>query len=111
MEKIAKTKVIREFGLLINGFSMDVNYGDIEKLEGIEDVESVSVIKAYTPQDASANKMADIEKAWNDYNLKGENTVISIIDSGMDPSHQDLKLSKDTGMQLEKQEANQKIKI
>ncbi|WCG26948.1 S8 family serine peptidase [Enterococcus durans] len=110
VEEIAKTKVIREFGLLINGFSMDVNYGDIEKLEGIEGVESVSVIKAYTPQDASANKMADIEKAWNDYNLKGENTVISIIDSGMDPSHQDLKLSKDTGVQLEKQEADQKIK-
>ncbi|WP_260470136.1 S8 family serine peptidase, partial [Enterococcus durans] len=110
VEEIAKTKVIREFGLLINGFSMDVNYGDIEKLEGIEGVESVSVIKAYTPQDASANKMADIEKAWNDYNLKGENTVISIIDSGMDPNHQDLKLSKNTGVQLEKQEADQKIK-
>ena len=28
----------------------------------------------------------------------------------MDPSHQDLKLSKNTGVQLEKQEADQKIK-
>lgn len=48
--------------------------------------------------------MAQVQDVWQEQKLKGEGMVISIIDTGIDSSHQDLKLDSGVGAALTKSE-------
>lgn len=93
IEKIAGSKAKRSFGYLLNAFSINVKVGDIEKIEALSGVVSVTPAQVFYPTDTHANAIADVQKVWEEKKLHGEGMVISIIDSGIDPSHKDLFLS------------------
>ena len=40
-----------------------------------------------------AKKITDTASVWNDLGYKGEGMVVSIIDTGIDYTHKDLKIN------------------
>ncbi|MBP2100220.1 S8 family serine peptidase [Enterococcus rivorum] len=110
IEALTGNKSQRSFGYLLNGFSIDAKYKDIEKIRSITGVESVSAAKVYYPTSIDANQLANIQQVWQNHQLKGEGMVVSIIDSGVDPTHKDLRLSTDTKEKISLQQSEQSVK-
>ncbi|MBT8932605.1 S8 family serine peptidase [Lactobacillus delbrueckii subsp. bulgaricus] len=104
VEEITGNKVRRQFGYLVNAFSIDMDLDDIDKVKDLPQVKNVTPVKVYHPTDESANQMAQVQDVWQEQKLKGEGMVISIIDTGIDSSHQDLKLDSGVSTALSKSE-------
>lgn len=96
IETLTGNESDRSFGYLINGFSIDAKYKDVDTIRAIRGVESVSAAKVYYPASIDSNQLANIQQVWEKHELKGEGMVVSIIDSGIDPTHKDLRLSEET---------------
>ncbi len=93
MRGIIKREV-REFTTLLDGFSCDVAYGDIEKLEALENVKGVFVASEYSlprysasPLMDSANTMTGNAAAFAS-GYTGKGTVVAIIDTGLNVDHE-----------------------
>ncbi|WP_195987636.1 S8 family serine peptidase [Clostridium sp. D53t1_180928_C8] len=99
-------EVKHTFGNLINGFSIEVKRKDIEKIEEVDGVASVKEAKAYYPSVNSAKEFTEALRVWNDYGYKGEGLVVSVIDTGIDPSHKDMKLTDPSKAKLKKENTN-----
>ncbi|MDO4412458.1 S8 family serine peptidase [Cutibacterium sp.] len=87
-------KVDRRFGMLLKGFSAWVEASDIPTLQAQPGVASVKPVRAYKPVDDEVN-LATRATAARTTGLDGRGTVVSIIDSGIDIKHQDMRLSAD----------------
>lgn len=96
VEKLTGNKVRQSFGYLVNGFSVDAKYSDLEKIKALDGVKNVTVATVYYPTSVDSNQLANVQQVWEKHKLKGEGMVVSIIDSGIDPSHKDLRLSDTT---------------
>lgn len=90
---------------VINGFSMDVKRGEIDKLRDIEGVKSVIESDKHEISMNSAKTLTQVENIWKNYSLKGNGMVVAILDTGIDYNHKDfrtpdnkekLKLNKDS---------------
>ncbi|MGX7244817.1 S8 family serine peptidase [Enterococcus quebecensis] len=110
IETLTGNKSDRAFGYLINGFSIDAKYKDVETIKSISGVESVSAAKVYYPTSIDANQLANVQQVWKNHQLKGEGMVVSIIDSGIDPTHKDLRLSESTKEKISLQLGEQGVK-
>ncbi|MGG5461270.1 S8 family serine peptidase [Clostridium sp. B9] len=99
-EEITGEEVNQSFGTLINGFSIDTKVKDIEELKKLDGVKSVKVVKKYYPAMTSAKELTQAKNVWSDLGLKGEGMVVSIIDSGIDPTHKDMKISDSSKAKL-----------
>ena len=84
-------KVDRRFGMLLKGFSAWVETSDIPALEAQPGVASVKPVRAYKPVDDDAN-LATGATAARKTGLDGRGTVVSIVDTGIDIKHQDMRL-------------------
>ena len=91
-----------EFSAVITGFSAKVKTKDIDKLRKQPGVKKVTAqMKAErpkggaTPNLATAPNMIKANTLWDQYKFSGQGMLISIIDTGVDPSHKDMKLSPD----------------
>ncbi|OXZ33064.1 peptidase S8 [Finegoldia magna] len=91
-----------EFSAVITGFSAKVKAKDIDKLRKQPGVKKVTTqMKAERPKGgaspnlASAPGMIKADTLWDQYTFSGQGMLISIIDTGVDPSHKDMKLSPD----------------
>ena len=91
-----------EFSAVITGFSAKVKAKDIDKLRKQPGVKKVTTqMKAERPKGgaspnlASAPGMIKANTLWDQYDFSGQGMLISIIDTGVDPSHKDMKLSPD----------------
>ncbi|GEA79050.1 peptidase S8 [Lactobacillus delbrueckii subsp. lactis] len=104
VEEITGNKVRRQFGYLVNAFSIDMDLDDIDKVKDLPQVKNVTPVKVYHPTDESADQIAQVQDVWQEQKLKGEGMVISIIDTGIDSSHQDLKLDSGVSTALSKSE-------
>jgi lactocepin len=92
---------LEEFSSVINGFSAEVNYEDAKKIETIRGVQSVQVVNEYERPDEGVEMTSsnDITKAIHtheNYGYKGEGMVVGVIDTGVDPDHQDFVLPEGT---------------
>ncbi|UEB34121.1 cell wall-binding repeat-containing protein [Finegoldia magna] len=89
-----------EFSAVITGFSAKVKAKDIDKLRKQPGVKKVTTqMKAERPKGgaspnlASAPGMIKADTLWDQYKFSGQGMLISIIDTGVDPDHKDMKLS------------------
>ncbi|MGL5086953.1 MAG: S8 family serine peptidase, partial [Clostridium sp.] len=93
LSKINGVEIKNDYKSTIKGFSISAERGhllDISKTSGVFSVKEAMVFK---PAVASAAEMSKAFSVWKDYGYKGEGVVVSIIDSGVDVSHKDMKLT------------------
>ncbi|SUY47640.1 cell wall-associated serine proteinase [Clostridium putrefaciens] len=76
-----------------NGFSMNVKRSEISKLKAIPGVKAVKEAIKYYPIMNNATKLTNAVEVWQKLNYNGEGLVISIIDTGLDVGHKDMKLT------------------
>ena len=107
VEDITLNKVIKNFGYLVNGFTIDGVKSDIPKIKDIDGVKDVCESIVNYPSNNTNNLSSyDIERIYdNDNDLKGEGTVISIIDTGIDPYHKDMKKINNKDIKITKESA------
>ncbi|MBY0755416.1 S8 family serine peptidase [Clostridium sardiniense] len=91
VEQITDSKVRNSYGNVINGFSIDAKRKDIDKIQDLSGVKKVTEAKVYYPTMATAKKLTQNINLWKDYKYKGEGLVVSIIDTGIDYTHKDMK--------------------
>lgn len=105
VEDITLNKVIKKFGYLVNGFTIDGMKSDIQKIKDIDGVKYVCESIVNYPSD-NADKLSgyDIENIY-DNDLKGEGIVISVIDTGIDPYHEDMKEINNENVKITKESA------
>ena len=92
ISKIGQVTFKREFASLVKGFSIECKRSLIAHLNNIEGVvakESQVFDKAM----ASADAMTKAYNVWKNYGYKGQGVVVSIIDSGIDVYHKDMRIS------------------
>ncbi|WP_122645638.1 S8 family serine peptidase [Enterococcus mediterraneensis] len=88
------------YGYVVNGFSTKVKVKDLDKLKRLSGVKAVTVAKVYYTTEVHANSMANVQTVWSNYKYKGEQTVVSVIDTGIDPNHKDMRLSDEKNVKL-----------
>lgn len=102
VEKLSGAKLQKSFGYLVNGFSMDVKRSEIDKIKAISEVDNVTEAKVYYPDMKSSKELTQAYDVWKDYGFKGEGMVVSIIDTGIDYTHKDMKLTNPSKAKLNK---------
>ncbi|KAF5064022.1 Subtilase family protein [anaerobic digester metagenome] len=104
-EKAAGTSLT----IAMNGFSTYMRLGDLEKASQVPGVSRVLIANEYErpDMDTSVHQIA-APTVWTEYDRRGEGTVVAIIDSGIDPSHQDFVLSAATDPALTESLVNAK---
>ncbi|WP_216386626.1 S8 family serine peptidase [Arcanobacterium phocae] len=98
IEKWAKKyhlEVGRQLGFLVNGFAATMPANKIPALQQEPEVASVKRERTFEKLEHNARKMQGVVTAHERHGLDGAGTVVSIIDSGIDPRHKDLQLSED----------------
>jgi len=103
------------FSTAFNGFSGEMTFGDLSKLEEVEGVKHVYLAHEYkrpleTPSMKNSKSYIQTSATWADAGLKGEGMVVSVIDTGVDPSHKDFILTDATKEGLSKNEVDNLIK-
>src|SRR5699024_2504724 len=96
-----KTTYLKEFTTVMNGFSAEVKVGDLERIEKLPGVKAVQIVNEYEqpkvkPEMKYSKELVEAQKTWRNYGYKGKGMTVGIIDTGVDPSHRDMVLSKDT---------------
>lgn len=109
MEITGAKEIVNSFGYLVNGFSLDVKRGDIEKLRNLPGVTHVAEAHIYERDMTSAKSLTQSYDVWKNLGLKGEKTVVAVLDSGTDVTHKDLRLTDDTTGRLKKADVDKII--
>lgn len=109
IQSITKTKAIRSFGYLVNGISINVKRSDIPKIKALNGVKDVTEVQTFNVDMQYANELTQAYNVWKDYGYKGEDMVVSVIDTGIDSTHKDLKDIDSSKIKLTKDIVNQKI--
>ncbi|MGF3141552.1 S8 family serine peptidase [Facklamia sp. P13064] len=105
----------QEYSASFTGFSAVANQATIDQLKSMTQVLSVNVSQSYTRPVAEANMinsgpligmdlLADYQTEY-----KGENIVVSVIDTGFDPYHRDFILADDIEKRYDEAEMNEMI--
>lgn len=92
-EEITENEVKNSYGNLINGFSIDAKRKDLEELSNIPGVVKITEASVYYPTMATAVDLTQAKEVWESYGYEGEGLVVSIIDTGVDYTHKDMRLS------------------
>ncbi|SMC20921.1 lactocepin [Clostridium acidisoli DSM 12555] len=100
VQALPGAKIKKSFGYLINGFSADVKRSDINKIKGMSGVQNVTEAKVYHPDMYFAKNLTQVYSAWKNLGYKGEGMVVSIIDTGIDYTHKDMKITDTTKEKL-----------
>ncbi|WHY85457.1 S8 family serine peptidase [Neobacillus novalis] len=112
--KGVKLKYKNNFSTAFNGFSGEIAFGDMEKLEAVEGVKHVYLANEYKrpvkPDLKTSKSFVQAPETWADAGLKGEGMVVAVIDTGVDPSHKDFVLSNASTAGLNKNDVNQIVK-
>lgn len=90
--------VRRQFGSLVRGFSASMPANMVARLAADPAVASVTKMAMFYPSMESAGDLTGSTQARKTYHVDGRGMLVSIIDSGIDIAHQDLRL--DPGVPL-----------
>ncbi|MEH7118595.1 S8 family serine peptidase, partial [Neobacillus vireti] len=109
-----KLKVKNHFSTAFNGFSGEIPFGELEKLEAVEGVKHVYLANEYKrpvkPDLKTSKGYVQAPETWADAGIKGEGMVVSVIDTGVDPSHKDFVLTDKSKEDLSQQEVQDIVK-
>ena len=103
VEKITATKVEQSFGYLVNGFSIQGKYSDIDKIKKVDGVKEAYASQKYKTSMYGAQKITQATATWKDYGYKGEGMVIAVIDTEFDVEHKDFIISDNSKSKLSKE--------
>ncbi|MFC5369298.1 S8 family serine peptidase [Arcanobacterium bovis] len=84
--------VDRQFGYLVNGFSATMPSANIARLATDSRVESVKIERVYYPTETNARELEGASAAFTAAGVDGTGMVVSVIDTGIDTKHQDIRL-------------------
>ena len=90
-------RLVYEFDTLLNGFSCDVAYGDLDAIADIPGVDAVYIANTYSiprdekPDMENSNEITENSKVVNSEKTSGEGTVIAILDGGANVRHNAFK--------------------
>ncbi|MEH6939746.1 S8 family serine peptidase [Bacillus sp. JJ664] len=84
-----------------NGFSLETEYQNINEIHSIPGVLNVHIARTFNPTMGASKELVQAQKVWNQYGYEGEGLLVAIIDSGIDYTHKDMKLT-DKGKQKAK---------
>ncbi|WP_342433037.1 S8 family serine peptidase [Neobacillus sp. FSL H8-0543] len=112
--KGVKVQYKQKFSTAFNGFSGEVAYGDVAKIEAVAGVKNVYLANEYNrpeiqPNMKTSHQFVQAKETWANSGFKGEGMVVAVIDSGIDPSHKDFKLTTFNEEGLSKTEVNQLV--
>ncbi|ADH98474.1 S8 family serine peptidase [Salisediminibacterium selenitireducens] len=93
------------FSTVMNGMSLELAFEDVKTLEQMPSVRSVELVNEYNRPDeridmSSSNEMTKAIHTHENYGYFGEGMVVGVIDTGVDPAHQDFTLPSDAAMAL-----------
>ncbi|MDO5721364.1 MAG: S8 family serine peptidase [Actinomycetaceae bacterium] len=91
----------RSFGYLVKGFSATIPTEKIAELKAEPRVRSVQPVKTYYPIMETAAELTQSVSARSENQVDGAGIVVSIIDTGIDPSHQDMRLDDGVATKLD----------
>ena len=100
VEDITGTKVKKNYGYLVNGFTIMAKKKDIPKIKEVNGIASISEDKEMKSQMASAKVIEEADKVINNYGLDGSGTVIAVIDTGIDPNNKDFRNINEKNLKL-----------
>ncbi|QSX05272.1 S8 family serine peptidase [Sedimentibacter sp. zth1] len=86
----------------LNGFVANIQRKDIAKIKSIQGVKNLYIDVTYDvpePQMSTAGGMVSAPSTWK-LGLKGEGTVVAVIDTGIDYDHEYMVLSDDTSVKI-----------
>ncbi|WP_369902117.1 S8 family serine peptidase [Bacillus manliponensis] len=103
-------KVENKFTTVVNGVSGEIEFGQIDELESLPNVESVNLVNEYErpkekPNMLTSKEMVQAIQTWNT-GYDGKGMVVGVIDTGIDPSHPDMTLSQDPKHKLTKEKTD-----
>ncbi|MGB6408710.1 MAG: S8 family serine peptidase [Planococcus donghaensis] len=92
---------LENFTTVFNGFSAEVEAGEVEEIANLNGVKAVYESTEYQrpevqPEMKYSKKLVQAQQAWTDYGYRGAGLVVGVIDTGIDPSHKDMVLTDDT---------------
>ncbi|MDO5033776.1 MAG: S8 family serine peptidase [Actinomycetaceae bacterium] len=90
----------REFSYLVNGFSAYVPEDALGDLAAEQGVLAVDRMRVYYPSMESATELTQVDAAAESYGVDGRGLVVAIVDTGIDISHQDMRLDEDVEPRL-----------
>lgn len=93
---------------IINGFSGTTTYAEAKEIENLPGVKSVYIANEYqrpTPDMSTSVDIINARETWN-LGYKGEGLVAAIIDTGIDSTHKDMKLTDNATAKLNKSDVN-----
>ncbi|CAK1238961.1 S8 family serine peptidase [Fructobacillus tropaeoli] len=109
VEKIAKKKAQHEFGYLTNTMSIVAKAKDLQAVQAVAGVKRVTAANIYQPQDLAADQIVQASTVWHQHRLKGDKTVIAIVDTGIDTHHEIMRLGKNAKKKISQKEAKEAI--
>lgn len=103
-------KVKNTLTTVVNGVSGEIEYGKIDELESLPNVESVNLVNEYErpkekPNMLSSKSMVQAIQTWKD-GYDGKGMVVGVIDTGIDPTHPDMTLNEDPKRKLTKEKTD-----
>ena len=92
----ASLSVRYQFAYLTNSFSIETEFGNLEKIAALDGVKSVFVMPVYNavptnevsePNTAGSAAMTGVDLVWENLGYTGKGMKIAIIDTGLDLDH------------------------
>lgn len=96
---------------IMNAVSLKVNEADIQTIEKTKGVKNVFRVEEFErPLLNSSQSIIGSQYAWDTLGYKGENTVVAIIDTGIDYQHDAMRLSDQNVGKLDQAQVEQLAK-